>query len=254
MNSHLYVGEVRHRRFLPRNHDFAYKLFMVYLDLDEIDQVFDNRWFWSSRRPNLAWFRRKDYLGGDETPLIHKVRQVVVEAGGPEPRGPVRMLTHLRYFGYCFNPVTFYYCFDPKDRFVQSIVAEITNTPWKERKAYVLIPSKDEEQAKIQRFCFPKSFHVSPFIPMNIDYDWRFSRPDPVLNVHMNLKCDGSRIFDATLTLHRKPLNAWHMGMALLSFPPMTLKVIAGIYWEALLLKLKGVPVHEHPDHLIPRS
>lgn len=248
MNSHFFVGQIRHRRFQPREHHFAYRLFMVYLDLDDIDRVFNGRWFWSTRGPNLAWFRREDYLGGGAALLAAKVREVVLDAGGPEPQGPIRMLTHLRYFGYCFNPVTFYYCFDTSGQSVESIVAEITNTPWKERKAYVLIPSSDEVEARIHRFCFPKSFHVSPFMPMDIDYDWRFSVPGDDLNVHMNLEREGARLFDATLTLERQPIDGWHLAKALLSFPPMTLKVIAGIYWEALWLKVKGVPVFDHPD------
>ncbi len=248
MNSQLYVGQVRHRRFQPRKHHFAYRLFMLYLDLDEIDRVFDGRWFWSTRGPSLAWFRREDYLGGDTRSLAAKVREVVVEAGGTEPQGPIRMLTHLRYFGYCFNPVTFYYCFDADGHSVQSIVAEITNTPWQERKAYVLIPSADQAESRIQRFLFPKSFHVSPFMPMDIDYDWRFSLPDEALKIHMNLEREGARLFDATLTLERKPITGWHLAQALVSFPPMTFKVIAGIYWEALWLKFKGVKVYDHPE------
>ena len=247
MNSCLYFGSIRHRRFHPRPHDFNYRLFMVYLDLDEIDQVFKGRWFWSSRRPNLAWFRREDYLGQNGSSLRESVCNKVTEAGGPRPRGPIRMLTHLRYFGYGFNPVSFYYCFNPDGQSIESIVAEITNTPWDERKAYVLTPGMDVPHAGMHRYQFPKSFHVSPFMPMDLDYDWRFSTPADALNVHMRLDRGGHKVFDATLQLEAAPLSSWPMARALLGYPFMTFKVIGGIYLEALKLKFKKIPVFDHP-------
>lgn len=247
MNSCLYFGQIRHRRFHPRPHEFQYRLFMVYLDLEEIETAFEGRWFWSSRKPNLAWFRRKDYLGQDQSSLRETVRQRVLDAGGPEPRGPIRMLTHLRYFGYGFNPVSFYYCFTPDGESVESIIAEITNTPWDERKAYVLTPAMDEAKAGMHRYQFPKSFHVSPFLPMDLQYDWRFSSPSQTLNVHMRLDRGHQKVFDATLKLTSTPLSSWPMARALLGYPLMTLKVIGGIYLEALKLKLKKIPVFDHP-------
>lgn len=248
MNSRLYFGDVRHRRFHPRPHDFKYRLFMVYLDLDEIERIFQGRWFWSSQRPNLAWFRREDYLGEDRSSLRETVCKKVTAAGGPRPQGPIRMLTHLRYFGYGFNPVTFYYCFTPDGHSVESIIAEITNTPWDERKAYVLTPAMDEEQASMHRFQFAKTFHVSPFLPMDLHYDWRFSTPGQTLNVHMRLDREQDKVFDATLKLKASPLSSWPMARALLTYPLMTLKVIGGIYLEALKLKLKQIPVFDHPN------
>ena len=247
MHSRLYFGQIRHRRFQPRPHDFEYRLFMVYLDLDEIETAFKGRWFWSSGKPNLAWFRRKDYLGQDQTPLRETVCRHVIEAGGPKPQGPIRMLTHLRYFGYGFNPVSFYYCFTPDGETVESIVAEITNTPWDERKAYVLTPVLDNAQAGMHRYQFPKSFHISPFLPMDLQYDWRFSTPAQTLNVHMRLDRNQQKVFDATLKLNAAPLESGPMARALWGYPLMTLKVIGGIYLEALKLKLKKTPVFDHP-------
>jgi DUF1365 family protein len=220
---------------------------MVYLDLDEIETVFQGRWFWSCRGPNLAWFRRMDYLGQDNSSLRETVANRVIEAGGPRPRGPIRMLTHLRYLGYGFNPVSFYYCFTPDGKAVESIVAEITNTPWDERKAYVLTPVMDEPHAGMHRYQFPKSFHVSPFLPMDLDYDWRFSTPAETLNVHMRLNREDHKVFDATLKMEAQPMSSGPMARALLGYPLMTLKVIGGIYLEALKLKLKKIPVFDHP-------
>jgi DUF1365 family protein len=245
MHSALYRGRVRHRRFAPRPHAFEYRLFMVYLDLAELDDVFRNRWLWSVRRPALAWLRRADYLGDPAQPLDEAVRERVERETGARPRGPIRMLTHLRYFGFCFNPVTFYYCFDARGEKVESIVAEITNTPWNERHAYVLTGGQARHDYR-----FRKSFHVSPFLGMDIDYDWRFSEPGGRLAVHMEDRAGDEKLFDATLALERQEIGAASLAAALAAFPFMTIQVIAAIYWQALRLWIKRVPFHPHPAKL----
>ena len=252
MHSALYPGWVRHRRHAPRAHAFAYRLFMVWLDLAELETVFRGRWFWSTRRPSLAWFRRRDYLGDPGVPLDQAVRDRVEQETGRRPAGPIRMLTHLRYFGICFNPVTFYYCYDAADTRVETIVAEVTNTPWNERHAYVLGDHQDEGRGRAMRFRFDKRFHVSPFVGMDVAYDWRFSAPGRTLAVHMEDWQGGSRLFDATLALERREIGTASLAHALIDFPFMTAKVLAGIYWQALRLWLKRVPFHTHPKKLAP--
>lgn len=244
MNSALYTGQLRHRRFAPSMHEFRYGLFMLYVDLAELPEVFRGRWLWSTQRAAPAWLRRQDYLGPASLSIDAAVRACVMDQTGVRPSGPIRMLTHLRYFGLCFNPVTFYYCFGADGAQVESIVAEITNTPWAERHTYVL---RDDRSDRFLRFQLQKQFHVSPFMPMEIAYDWRFSTPGDLLTVHMQSFQAEQKCFDATLELHRREIGAASLAGALLRYPCMTARVLSAIYWQALRLKLKGTPFHAHP-------
>lgn len=249
--SSLYTGHIRHRRFGPRRNDFRYRIFLTYLDLAELPTLFDRRWFWSARRPALAWFRRKDYLGDPALPLDTAVRDRIEAETGQRPTGPIRLLTHIRQFGYTFNPVSFYYVFDATGERLETVVAEITNTPWDERHAYVLrVTEAERVGAQVLRWQFDKRFHVSPFLPMDMRYDWRFSEPGDTLSVHMENWKDGEAQFDATLTLRRAPLTAGSLARALIAFPLVTFKVSLLIYWQALLLLLKRTPFFTHPDKL----
>ncbi|MEO8020108.1 MAG: DUF1365 domain-containing protein [Pseudomonadota bacterium] len=249
MNSALYQGWIQHRRFGPARNAFRYRIFMSYLDLAELPRVFERRWLWSTRRPALAWFRRRDFLAPHNVSLDTAVRDLVQERTGARPRGPIRLLTHLRYFGYSFNPVSFYYVYDEADSHVETIVAEITNTPWKERHAYVLpTAGATPVGTGAWRFSFEKAFHVSPFMPLDMRYEWAFGAPGNGLHVHMENWREGELRFDATLKLTRQPLTAGAMARALSQFPLVTVKVSALIYWQALKLLWKRAPFHAHPD------
>lgn len=284
-SSAVYVGWVRHRRFAPIVRSFAFPLYMLYVDLDEIDQVLATGRLWASdhRRRALALgrFSRRDYLGDPSRDLRSEVLDRVQRELAFRPSGPVRLLTHARQYGCVFNPVSFYYCFDREpatgSESLSAIVAEITNTPWKERHAYVLdcraspdpVPDRSRscDTSSPRRFIFEKTFHVSPFLPMGLAYDWALSVPCPKagsrLAVHMTLReTDHSqsvcgvgtrptprrRVFDATLRLDRRAIGPRTLDAMLLRFPFMTARVVLSIHFHALRLWLRRVPTFPHPN------
>lgn len=269
--SALYTGRVVHARHAPKQHRFSYRLFQLYLDLDELPTLFDGSRLWSHERWNVGSFRRRHYLGDPDVPLADAVRARVREATGEAPpEGPVRLLTSASFLGYCFNPVSFYYLFEEDGRTLHSVTAEITNTPWNERFQYVLIASDADTPGEWLRWSFDKEFHVSPFFDMDHRYHWSFTVPGPRLGVAMEnhapaasfgavpgaeVAADGRmRVFDAALELERRELDPRALRSALLRHPFVTGKVHAAIYWQALRLWLKRTPFFTHPDSASPRS
>jgi DUF1365 family protein len=253
MQSALYTGRLSHRRLAPVPHAFQYRVTLAWLDLAELDTVFRGRWLWSARRPAPSWLRRADYLGDPSVPLDQAVRDQVERETSLRPAGPVRMLTQLRTFGFCFNPVTFYYCYDPAGERVEVIVAEITNTPWNERHAYVL-RADDPGRGDALQFRLAKAFHVSPFMPMELDYDWRFTPPGETLAVRMENRRAGRLLFDAALALRRREITGRSLAATLARQPFAALSVLRAIYWQALRLWLKRAPFYVHPSRRIPEN
>lgn len=244
MKSRLYTGTLRHRRHLPRGHEFRYRVFMPFLHLGELDQVLSLSRLWSRGKWAPASFRRADFIGDPQLSLDEAVRQRIREVTSETHRGPIYLLANLRYFGFQMNPIACYYCFEEDGETLAYLVAEVTSTPWNERHSYVLRATAGE---RVLRQCFDKAMHVSPFNPMNMRYDWRSNVPGPRLAIHLENHSERGREFDATLALEAQPLTTRSMNRVLWQFPLMTAKVALAIYWQALKLFLKRVPLHAHP-------
>lgn len=244
MRSCLYVGEVSHARLQPFAHRFRYRLFMACLDLGELDRVFRGRWLWGVERRRLACFRRADHLGDPARPLEEVVRERVEAETGFRPSGPIALLTQLRLFGFVFNPVSFYFCYDAAGERVEAIVAEVTNTPWNERHCYVL-----RRRGAALAFRTPKTFHVSPFLGMDLEYAWHFSEPGERLEVGISDLEGGQPVFHAQLSLVRREITGLSLARTLARQPFATATLFAAIYWQALRLALRGAPFHPHPRH-----
>lgn len=248
--SAIYRGTVRHRRFSPKNHEFSYDVFMMYLDTEELEEIFSLSPFWSTKPWAIARFKRTDFHIDNNSrtrntklpSLDESIRNTVEQATGSRPKGPIRMLINLRYWGYSINPISTYYCFDEWQRLV-AIVAEVKNTPWNERHAYVL--SGDDFSQK-QQCTFAKKFHVSPFNPMAMHYQWQSTTPAKTLAIHLENWQDGTLVMDATMALHRQPIDRKSLHRILIHFPFMTVKILLAIYWQALKLYVKRIPVFSH--------
>jgi len=244
MTSAIYEGWLRHRRSSPKAHDFKYRVFMPFLRLDELPALFDSSLLWSARGPAPARFKRSDFYGDPGKPLDEAVRDRVLEETGERPEGPIYLLANLRYFGFITNPIACYYCYDKDGETLRFILAEVTNTPWNERHSYIL---RAPENGGWLRTEFDKSFHVSPFHPMDMQYHWHSNDPGEKICLHLANHQQGKRVFDATLSLQRREISPAVLRRFLWRYPVMTCKVIAAIYWEALKIWLKGNPYHPHP-------
>jgi uncharacterized protein len=247
VNSAIYEGTLRHRRLGPHHHAFAVRVAMPYLDLDELDDVFAHHPLWSVERLNAVSFRRTDFLGDPAVPLATVVRDLVEARTGRRPTGPVRMLAHVRTWGWVFNPIAIYFCMDEPGKRVEALVLDVTNTPWHEHHAYVVDGGEGELR-------FPKELHVSPFLGMDHEYRLQISGPGDRLVVRLALLKGSDVAFDASLALRRREVTRASLGRVLWRYPLLTLRVSTGIYGQALRLLAKGAPFHPNPTRCQPAA
>lgn len=282
LNSCIYEGVIRHRRRVPAKNSFKFAAFMFYLDLEEIDRVFSKRWFWSTRKFAYASFRREDHL--KQFPATRPLRNCVIDVlsghGIEQPVGRIGLLTQFRYCGFRMNPVSFYYCYDQRDQRLLAVIAEVNNTPWDQQHVYVIgdhrtknqnpsamaeasIDSDAEtpaaerrtdesRQCHRQRYIrterLNKSFHVSPFMHNDMHYRMIYSLPEDRIGVKMENIENGQKIFDVSLLMHRQPITSTRLFWMGVKYPLYSMKVFAGIYFQALKLYLKKVPFYPHPE------
>ena len=249
----LYFGTLRHRRFRPVAHQFHYSVFLAFLDVDRIPETMARSRLSSYNGWNWAAFLESDHFGDPAMGLRARVERHAKENGVSLPAGgPIYLLTHLRYLGYHFNPISLFYCCAPSGH-VEAVLAEVNST-FGERRLYWLFGANRttaESNPKALRFRCGKEMHVSPFHDMALVYDFALTQPAGTLVAHM-ATLDGREsqegaLFDATLTLRRKEWTAANLRGALAQHPWMTAKVIAGIHWQALRLYWKGAPVYTYP-------
>ena len=265
--SAVYEGTIRHRRFEPVEHEFSYRFFLMYLDLDELPGLLDPYPLWSARRRAPARFRREDFMGDPARPLDECARDAVEAATGSRPAGPVRLLAGLRYLGHSFNPVSFYYCFEGSGERVDAVVADVNNIPWGERHPYVL--ARGSRRGTVLADELDKTLHVSPLMGMDQTYGFRANEPGERLSVHIesrpvqrvtasrepqDVAPRARKAFDATLSLRRHELSRARLAGMLARYPALSLQTVAKIYAQSLRLKLKGARYFPHPEGRKPRG
>ncbi len=247
LRSAVYEGTLAHARFGATAHAFSYGVAMAWLALEELPGALDAHPLWSARRPAPMRFRRQDFHGAPGIPLDDAVRATVAEATGSWPTGPIRLLAGLRTWGWSFNPIAFYFVLTPDGARIEALLAEVTNTPWNERHAYVLPVGGGTAVDTVR---FPKALHVSPFMDMDLDHAISATAPGAdAVSIRMDDWRGEDKVFAATLRLHRRPLDRHTMGQVLRRHPLPAQEVSAGIYRQAVALRLKGASFRRHPKH-----
>ncbi|MBX2848111.1 MAG: DUF1365 domain-containing protein [Acidiferrobacterales bacterium] len=250
----LYVGTIHHIRNEPRRHQFSYKYFQTWLDVEKPQLIDEISPFWSSRKFNLVRFKRSNYQPG-EKPLHSSISDIIYARTGHRFKGAIYLLGNLSHWGYCFNPVCFYFCYDTQEN-LQYILSEVHNTPWGERFTYLHDVCQEKKLASSRpqnpsngnlTFESSKEFHVSPFMPMKLNYQWKFKLSDDKIVINMNLFDKSKSIFNASMTLKEQALNSKNATLLALKYPLISISVLFNIYWQALRLWIKRVPFYSHP-------
>lgn len=248
MNSlKLFEGTVSHSRSTPVDHTFTYRMFQIWVDLKktaEIDSI--SRW-WSTKTFNLVRFKRQNYLPSEKS-LYDEACSTIKLHTNNDFSGNAFLLANLSYWGMCFNPIVFIACYE--DNELRYLITEVHNTPWNERFIYVHDTHANNKQTNSKGYHqadFDKAFHVSPFMPMNLQYRWKYRIDKSSFFIKMTLQQKGQSIFNATMKLNGTQLSRQKANLLPFRYPLICAKVIAAIYWQALKLWLKRIPTFRHP-------
>lgn len=256
-------ARIRHRRYTPKAHAFEYEMGYVLVNIDAIAEACERSPFWSYNRFNLMSLHDKDFLTSDGHSTRDSIRDAIMQQLGQSVSSmqPIYALTLPSYLGVAFNPVSFYWVYDEQQTTLKFIAAHITNTPWHERFLYCFNCAQSEsavsnDHEPVYRFLLDKQFHVSPFMPMQLKYDWRFKldqgheqqKNHSHSAIHMQLKQHGQLVFDATMQFELKPLTTWQQHLFPITYPLQSIKIVWAIYWQALRLFIKRIPFFSHPD------
>lgn len=238
LNSGIYQGQIRHRRFSPKQHNFSYQMYMLALDIDELPQLNQQSWLFKVNRWAPLRFDFSDHFPNatDPNDFKRRIKQKVAELGGTSEIDRITLLTQVRCFGVYFSPINFYFCYQ-QDELI-CMLAEVSNTPWQQKHFYLV---------ENTNFSNDKDFHVSPFMPMNMQYKWRLTAPNKRLLVHIE-NHQSDKVFDATLSLSKVDFNNNNLLKTLIKHPLMTTKIMSGIYWQALKMVLKRFVFIPHPN------
>ncbi len=241
-HSALYFGSVMHNRLLPKKHRFRYSAFWVSVDLDELDTLSDRSRLFSYNRPNIFSIRDRDHGNGSATPIRNQVVQWLANSGIEIRSGRITLLGMPRTFGYCFNPLSVFFCYRG-DGSLAVIIYEVHNT-FSQRHCYI---APVEQDRPVVRQTVSKRFYVSPFMEADLFYGFKVRRPTQSVAVAISAAKHDQTVFVAALQGSRRPFTDFNLVQALVRFPAAPLKVIVVIHWEALRLLIKGFRVQPRP-------
>ena len=245
--SALYRGAVIHRRLRPKTHKLRYSIFNILFDIDELPRLNKELRLFSLNRFNLFSFYERDY-GDGQTPLRSHVESILKQDGIDIAGGPIRLLCMPRILGFVFNPLSVYFCYRPSGT-LDAILYEVSNT-FGERHNY-LVPIRgntEQNSPSVIEQSAEKHFHVSPFLPLNLRYRFRIAPPKETVSVSVHVHDEAGLLVAASLSASRRELTDGALSKTFVSYPLLTLKVVAGIHWEALKLWLKGIKIWTKPE------